>query len=574
MKRLHEAVKGGYLRQHWRRLGLCSGGAVIGVLIIVQLVLPWDNLPLYATIDGVSVGGKSSAAATKLLNDAYKNRSISLYFGNSPKPYRQPKPADIGLSVDTKPQVTAAMYPLWLRLIPTSLWWAHAVTSPAAPNYKHDTAKVKAYVKKELGKSCNIIAKNATLKYQDKKLQIVPAIDGGTCKLDDVQNLLAKAAPRLQDASLHVPMKQHPAKIHDAAAKKVADKLLAKTKDVSIKAGDDVVDVPQDTLLGWLDFAAPDSGIVATINPDRSQDFFAKHLSPNVTVKAGTSHITTRDFTVTSQTNGAVGQVLDVTTLITQLNAWLGGGSMPDKVPVKPVSPTPVYTRTYTQTDTGLAALLTQFAQSHSGTFGISYAELSGAHRHAGYNDTRIFETASTYKLFVAYGTLKRIDDGRWHWSDQIQGGRDLTTCFNDMIRLSDNACAEALLKKIGYSELTNEIHAIGLSRSSFMHGYIQSTPADEAAFLGMLQSGQLLSPGSTSTFITAMKGNVYRRGIPAGANGTVADKVGFLYALLHDASIVYSPSGTYILVIMTDHSSWGTIAELTRAIEQWRAAS
>jgi hypothetical protein len=35
----------------------------------------------------------------------------------------------------------------------------------------------------------------------------------------------------------------------------------------------------------------------------------------------------------------------------------------------------------------------------------------------------------------------------------------------------------------------------------------------------------------------------------------------------------VYSPSGTYVLSVMTDGSSWGTIAELTRQIESWRTS-
>ena len=67
------------------------------------------------------------------------------------------------------------------------------------------------------------------------------------------------------------------------------------------------------------------------------------------------------------------------------------------------------------------------------------------------------------------------------------------------------------------------------------------------------------------------MKRNVYRQGIPAGASGTVADKVGFLNGLLHDAAIVYSPKGTYVLVILTNGSSWANIAELTKKIEALR---
>ena len=55
---------------------------------------------------------------------------------------------------------------------------------------------------------------------------------------------------------------------------------------------------------------------------------------------------------------------------------------------------------------------------------------------------------------------------------------------------------------------------------------------------------------------------------VPAGTSATVADKVGFLYGYLNDAAIVYHPSGTYVLSVMTDRLSWGKIAEITRKIE------
>jgi len=67
------------------------------------------------------------------------------------------------------------------------------------------------------------------------------------------------------------------------------------------------------------------------------------------------------------------------------------------------------------------------------------------------------------------------------------------------------------------------------------------------------------------------MKKNVYTAGIPSGIKADVADKVGFLDALLHDAAIVYSPKGTYVLIIMTNNASWGNIAELAKAIEAAR---
>lgn len=46
-----------------------------------------------------------------------------------------------------------------------------------------------------------------------------------------------------------------------------------------------------------------------------------------------------------------------------------------------------------------------------------------------------------------------------------------------------------------------------------------------------------------------------------------MADKVGFLDGLLHDAAIVYSDKGDYSMVILTDGSSWDAIAEAASTI-------
>jgi beta-lactamase class A len=142
------------------------------------------------------------------------------------------------------------------------------------------------------------------------------------------------------------------------------------------------------------------------------------------------------------------------------------------------------------------------------------------------------------------------------------------------MIIKSDNPCAEALLQKIGFREITDEAKKIGLKNTTFLEGDRPLTSAgDLAVFLATLESGQMLQPASRAKLLDAMKRNIFRQGIPAGANGQVADKVGFLDNFLHDAAVVYSPNGTYVLSVMSEDSSWAKIAELTRAIEKLRAS-
>jgi beta-lactamase class A len=216
---------------------------------------------------------------------------------------------------------------------------------------------------------------------------------------------------------------------------------------------------------------------------------------------------------------------------------------------------------------------LQHFDDDNPGVFGVSFTELGGQGLSAQYNASRQFVTASTYKLFVAFSTIKRVEAGQMKWDDaNIANGRDLTKCFDDMIVKSDNACAEALIKKIGAKDLNADIKSLGLGSSGFRADNNVTTASDLASYLTQLEKGTMpIKLENRDRLLGAMKRNVYRQGVPAGASGQVADKVGFLWALLHDVTIVYSPKGTYVLVVLTDGSSWAKIAELTRKIEALR---
>jgi beta-lactamase class A len=570
------ALEGGnarlsWLKNNWKKvLGIAVGLALI-LLVILQFLYPWDRLPLYASIGSVNVGGKSTKEVIKEIDELYAGQSLSLYFGDNKKPQKTIKPAALGLTIRSEKQVESRAYSWWLRLVPTSLWWAHAVGGESAPTYERSQTKIEEFVSKELGESCDVKPINATLAYKDKKLDVVHAVPGGTCRPDDVIKILGSVQPTITNSSIRIPMTPRPVTIDDNAAQSLADQLLEKTKNVSITTTNGSVNIEQETLLSWLDFGEVDGRLVGTVNADRSSDFFTKQLAPKVAVAAGVTKITTYDFTEVSRVNGNAGLAMDYSKTVQQMNAWLDNKEEKPAIQLTIVPPTKTYTRTYSPTDVGITALITQFAEGRSGVFGVSFAELDGLGRRAAYQENRIFQTASTYKLFVAYGTLKRIESGQWSWSDQVVGGRDIAKCFDDMIVLSDNPCAKTLLERLGYGQLTNELKSIGLTKSTFIASYIQTTAQDLTTFLGALYSGQLLSPGSTQTLISAMQRNVYRKGIPAGTGVPVADKVGFLFGLLHDAAIVYSPKGTYVLTILTDGSSWGTIADLARQIESLR---
>lgn len=310
-----------------------------------------------------------------------------------------------------------------------------------------------------------------------------------------------------------------------------------------------------------------------SVDESKAKADFDERIAPKVSQPAGVSKVTTRDFVEISREEGARGVALDAAATGAAIADYLTGQRQEVVAQTVSTAPRVEYTRSYSSTDVGLSALMKNYASDNSGVYAVQLIELSGERRRASFDEGKAWTPASTYKLFVAYSTLKKVESGAWKWSDEIVPGRNLSTCFDDMISRSDNPCAEALLQKVGFQQITNDARAIGATTTSFLGSDgIKTSAADLALLLAALKSGQLLEQQSSrDRFLSALSANVYRQGIPAGVSGSVANKVGFLDDYLNDAAIVSGSSGTYVLVILTKGSSWANIADLTKKIEQLR---
>ncbi|CAN5370661.1 hypothetical protein BH10PAT4_BH10PAT4_4930 [soil metagenome] len=564
-----------WFRQHHKRVILIGVGGLLVLFATIQFRYPTDLLLPFTTIDGLEVGGWSKANAAVTLDTNYRDASTTVYFGSDDNLYGSVKPSDVGVSVKNSDRLKSFEYPWYLRLVPGSLLWAHFVIQPREVSYTHDDAVLSAYINEKFGNDCTVAAKNATLEIIDNKINVENGAPGGTCNIDDVTRLLKGIEPSLTiDNKVTLPFNVISADVGDEIAKALADQIETGIKDgITISFVGTSVLIARDDLVSWLNFSVTDDQIDYSFDANRAKQYLTDAFASKVAVNPGTTTIVTYNFSETSRRTGQSGQTLDIPGTLARVKAYVNG-EVETLVPATtPIEPSVAYERSYSTDYVGLAALIQNYATTHSGTYSVALNELSGQYRRATYQGTKSFTTASTYKLYVAYSTLLRIESGAWHWSDQINGGRDLTKCFDDMIVLSDNACGHALLDKIGFTNITNEARAIGCANTSFLgNDGVKTTAEDLALLLGLLQTNQILSQQSSrDILINAMKRNIYRQGIPAGENGTVANKVGFLDGLLHDAAIVYASTGPYVLVIMTNGSSWSNIAELTRQIEALR---
>lgn len=216
-----------------------------------------------------------------------------------------------------------------------------------------------------------------------------------------------------------------------------------------------------------------------------------------------------------------------------------------------------------------LQGIIDNWAATHKGQYGIVVQDLSGKGRNASYNANKQFVSASIYKLYVAYATYTKLDNGEFTGDSLTSTGATVDHCLQVMITVSDNNCAHALLSKVGGQWAENLNHQKGYtntflaSKSSFI-----STAQDTNDWLTDLNSGNLIRSDHQASILSFMSQQIYRNGIPAGSKGSkVADKVGFIDGYNHDAGIVYHANGTYALTIFSSGSNFTNIADLARQV-------
>jgi beta-lactamase class A len=223
--------------------------------------------------------------------------------------------------------------------------------------------------------------------------------------------------------------------------------------------------------------------------------------------------------------------------------------------------------RNYTRSSKGLQALLNYWDSSNAGTWGIVLKTTSGD-VSASLNPDRQFTSASVYKLYIAYATYTKTDNGELSMNALTANGNTVSDCLNLMIVRSDNACAGELGDMVGWGNSNGMLHDKGFTSTSVAYGGQLTTARDTAEYLTQLQNGSLLSDFNRADLLNKMTHNIYRYAIPAGSVGMPsANKLGALGAYNHDVAIVYHPKGTYILAVFSYGSDHSRIRELARQI-------
>ncbi len=245
--------------------------------------------------------------------------------------------------------------------------------------------------------------------------------------------------------------------------------------------------------------------------------------------------------------------------------------------PTTPISPSAEDPRS--QKLERIRAVLEQASQDFPGQAGLLFHDLELG-QTVGVGTDLEFEAASLIKLPVLVELYRRLEagdippdeemvfeerfrvQGSGHLKDQEAGSLwRLTELARLMIQESDNVATDMLIERLGMAEVNHQMSVLGLQQTVLARGIYDFEVIEEgqdnltsAGDVGLLlqELGEGRLPGSTQMHQLLMgqkRNDMIPARLPEGT--TVAHKTGQLLSVLHDAGIVYTPRGSYVLVFL-----------------------
>ena len=234
------------------------------------------------------------------------------------------------------------------------------------------------------------------------------------------------------------------------------------------------------------------------------------------------------------------------------------------------------------------------------GTYGIVIKNLKTGETYYA-NEHRVFEAGSLYKLWIMATAFNKIQTGAWKEdqvltedvstlndkfyinpdvAEQTEGTITLTVhdALEQMITISHNYAALLLTEKLKLSIVKAFLEENGLKQSTVGTDGSNptATPNDIALFFEKLYKGELVNKENRDEILDLLKRQQLNDKLPKylPQDTVVAHKTGEIGWFSHDAGIVYSPNGDYIIVVLSESQSppgaEDRIAQVSKAVYEY----
>ena len=202
-------------------------------------------------------------------------------------------------------------------------------------------------------------------------------------------------------------------------------------------------------------------------------------------------------------------------------------------------------------------------------------------------NGDSLFYAASIFKVFVMFEVFHQESLGLLSFSDSLVispyyesfglGPRSTQLCqelsvaqaLQATMSISDNATAVLLQDLVGAGNVNNSLAVLGLTESRLETDDLPLAAHDIALLLEIIGSGQAVSPDASAAMIDLLRmeqvDNGLRAGVPIEID--VAHKTGIWPKARHDVGLVFAPSKTYLVVILSIDGDVALIRQLSEVI-------
>ena len=236
-------------------------------------------------------------------------------------------------------------------------------------------------------------------------------------------------------------------------------------------------------------------------------------------------------------------------------------------------------------------SVISQEISNFNGEAGIIIKDLQ-SNRVISFNGKKPFPSASLAKIPVMAACFQASQEGKLKLSDTIKLkqsdkmpesgilkdvilGKDLTIedLLEFMIAESDNTATNILTNKIGLSYLNNYFKRLGLANTNLARkiadfksrdrGVENYTTAEDIAYiLEKIYNKSLVSKEISEKCLRLLKLQRKNDRIPKylPAEITVAHKTGLERSVCHDAGIVFTPKGDFLICVLTKHKNSNSI--------------
>jgi beta-lactamase class A len=251
-------------------------------------------------------------------------------------------------------------------------------------------------------------------------------------------------------------------------------------------------------------------------------------------------------------------------------------------------APEPVAT-VVPQPDEELEASLRAVLGTDVDGYGVVALDLKTGRRVA-INPDQVFYSASLFKLWVMLEVFHQEQVSLLGFGDTYVmnpyydsfglGPRATRLCnsysvqalLEAMMSVSDNAAAVLLQDLVGAANINALLEGLGLTYSRLTPEDLTITAGETAILLELIASGTAPNRDTSEAMASLMTAETFDNGLVAGINGSealVAHKTGNWPNARHDAGIVFAPSTTYVLAVLSDNrgGSFGRIGEISRAV-------